>query len=163
MPLIATAGLQSLAQLSPFTERIVMSLAKEFRDFAMRGNVIDMAVGVIIGGAFGKIVTSLVDKIMMPPIGYITGGIDFKEKNWPLIEKTVTNPGIVINWGDFVNAVVQFTIVAICLFLVIKLMNEARKRFEEQKIEKPAEAPADIKLLTEIRDLLANQPGKTAV
>lgn len=140
-----------------------MSLAKEFRDFAMRGNVIDMAVGVIIGGAFGKIVTSLVDKIMMPPIGYITGGIDFKEKNWPLIEKTVTNPGIVINWGDFVNAVVQFTIVAICLFLVIKLMNEARKRFEEQKIEKPAEAPADIKLLTEIRDLLANQPGKTAV
>lgn len=134
-----------------------MSLLKEFRDFAMRGNVIDMAVGVIIGGAFGKIVTSLVDKVMMPPIGYLTGGIDFKDKKVTLIEKTDASPGVTIEWGEFFNTVVQFTIVAFCLFMVIKLMNSARKRFEEQKIEKPAEAPADIKLLTEIRDLLARQ------
>jgi large conductance mechanosensitive channel len=134
-----------------------MGLAKEFRDFAMRGNVVDMAVGVIIGGAFGKIVASLVDKVMMPPIGYLTGGIDFKDKTYTLLEKTETSPGVVLGWGDFVNTLIQFTIVAFCLFLVIKLMNTAKKRFEEKKLESPAEAPADIKLLTEIRDLLAKR------
>jgi large conductance mechanosensitive channel len=137
-----------------------MGMLKEFRDFAMRGNVIDMAVGVVIGAAFSKIVTSLVDNIMMPPIGYATGGIDFKDKVAVLIPKSETLPGVTIQWGLFVNAIIQFAIVALCLFLVIKLMNEARKRFEEKKLEKPADAPADIKLLTEIRDLLAKQQTK---
>lgn len=136
-----------------------MGLLKEFRDFAMRGNVVDMAVGVIIGGAFGKIVTSLVDNVMMPPIGYVTGGVDFKEKDIELLAKTATSPGVTITYGVFVNAVIQFIIVAFCLFMVIKIMNEAKKRFEEKKLEKPAEAPADIKLLTEIRDLLARKTG----
>jgi large conductance mechanosensitive channel len=131
-----------------------MGLFKEFRDFAMRGNVVDMAVGVIIGAAFGKIVSSLVENIMMPPIGYLTGGVDFKDKVAVLIEKTDTNPGVSIQWGIFVNTVIQFVIVAFCLFLVIKAMNAAKARFEEKKAVAPPEPPADVKLLSEIRDLL---------
>ena len=132
-----------------------MSLLKEFRDFAMRGNVVDMAVGVIIGASFGKIVASLVDNVMMPPIGYLTGGVDFKDKSWTLIEKTATAAGVTIKWGDFVNTVIQFLIVAFCLFLVIKAMNTAKTAFEKKAAEAPPpEAPADIKLLAEIRDIL---------
>ena len=132
-----------------------MSLLKEFRDFAMRGNVVDMAVGVIIGNAFGEIVKSLVANVMMPPIGYLAGGVDFKDKKWELLAKTATTPGVTIEWGTFVNTVVQFLIVAFCLFLVIKAMNSAKAAFEEKAAEAPPpEAPADIKLLAEIRDLL---------
>jgi len=142
-----------------------MGLLKEFRDFAMRGNVVDMAVGVIIGGAFGKIVTSLVNDVMMPPIALWQQGADFSKLGHPLgtvtkiiekdgVKSTITEE-VVLKYGGLIQSVVDFTIVAICLFLVIKLMNTARKRFEQQKIDKPAEAPADIKLLTEIRDLLA--------
>lgn len=131
-----------------------MGLLKEFRDFAMRGNVVDMAVGVIIGAAFGKIVTSLVDNVMMPPIGYITGGVDFKDKVATLIAKTDTNPGVTLQWGLFVNTLIQFIIVAFCLFMVIKAMNTAKARFEKKEEAKPVEAPPDVKLLAEIRDLL---------
>lgn len=146
-------------------EENIMGLLKEFRDFAMRGNVVDMAVGVIIGGAFGKIVTSLVSDVMMPPIAYWQQGADFSKlgKTIGTVTKIVEKEGVkttitedvVVKYGSLIQATVDFLIVAVCLFLVIKIMNEARKRFEEQKIEKPAEAPADIKLLTEIRDLLA--------
>ncbi|QDU26343.1 Large-conductance mechanosensitive channel [Anatilimnocola aggregata] len=142
-----------------------MGLLKEFRDFAMRGNVVDMAVGVIIGGAFGRIVTSLVNDVMMPPIALWQQGADFSKMGRTIgtVTKTITKDGVesqvteavVLKYGSLFQSIVDFTIVAICLFLVIKIMNTARKRFEEQKIEKPAEAPADIKLLTEIRDLLA--------
>lgn len=143
-----------------------MGLLKEFRDFAMRGNVVDMAVGVIIGGAFGKIVTALVSNVFMPPIAYWQNGANFTE-TWKVkigeITKSVDKDGMTelvkeaveIKFGALLQATIDFLIVALCLFLVIKIMNEARKRFEQQKIEKPAEAPADIKLLTEIRDLLA--------
>jgi large conductance mechanosensitive channel len=131
-----------------------MGLFKEFRDFAMRGNVVDMAVGVIIGAAFGKIVTSLVDNIMMPPIGYAAGGIDFKDKVITLVEKTATTPGVTIQYGAFINTIIQFLIVAFCLFLIIKAMNTAKARFEKKEDAKPVEAPPDIKLLAEIRDLL---------
>jgi large conductance mechanosensitive channel len=144
-----------------------MSLLKEFRDFAMRGNVIDMAVGVIIGAAFGKIVNSLVTDIMSPPIAYVSTTLQNVAKDGVKIpEFKIQDFWGSIMYGKFIAAVVDFTIVAFCLFMIIKVINVARKRFEEQKIEKPAEAPADIKLLTEIRDLLAKQQGdqqKTAV
>lgn len=131
-----------------------MGMVAEFREFAMKGNVVDMAVGVIIGGAFGKIVTSLVNDVLMPPIGFFTGGIDFKDKSYVLVPKSDSSPGITIEWGLFANAVIQFLIVAFCLFMVIKAMNTARRRFEKQEEAKPAEAPPDIRLLGEIRDLL---------
>ena len=132
-----------------------MGLLKEFRDFAMRGNVVDMAVAVIIGGAFGKIVTSLVDNVMMPPIGYLTKGVDFKDAAFTLVPKSDSNPGITIQWGPFANTIIQFLIVALCLFLVIKAMNAAKTQFEEKAAAAPPpEAPADVKLLTEIRDLM---------
>ncbi len=131
-----------------------MGMLAEFREFAMKGNVVDMAVGVIIGGAFGKIVTSLVNDVLMPPIGFVTGGIDFKDKVYVLIAKSDATPGVTIQWGVFLNAVIQFLIVAFSLFVVIKLMNTARRRFEKQEAAAPAEAPPDIKLLGEIRDLL---------
>ncbi len=136
---------------------MALGLLKEFRDFAMRGNVVDMAVGVIIGAAFGKIVTALVDKVMMPPIGYLSGGIDFKDKVATLVDKTATSPGVTIGWGEFVNTIIQFVIVAFCLFMVIKAMNTAKARFEAKEEAKPAEAPPDVKLLAEIRDLLKAQ------
>lgn len=132
-----------------------MSLVKEFRDFAMRGNVVDMAVGVIIGAAFGKIITSLVDNVLMPPIGYLTGGVDFKDKVLVLLPKTETSPGVTLQWGLFANTIIQFVIVAFCLFMVIKAMNTAKTRFDRKAAESPPpEASADIKLLGEIRDLL---------
>jgi large conductance mechanosensitive channel len=132
-----------------------MSLLKEFRDFAMRGNVVDMAVGVIIGGAFGKIVTSLVDNVMMPPIGYLTGNVDFKDKVLTLLPKSEASPGVTLQWGAFANTAIQFIIVAFCLFLVIKAMNAAKTRFDQKAAAAPPpEAPADVKLLAEIRDLM---------
>jgi large conductance mechanosensitive channel len=131
-----------------------MGMLAEFREFAMKGNVVDMAVGVIIGGAFGKIVTSLVNDVLMPPIGYVTGGIDFKDKAYVLIAKSESSAGVTIQWGVFLNAVIQFLIVAFCLFVVIKAMNTARRRFERKEEAQPGEAPPDIKLLSEIRDLL---------
>lgn len=133
-----------------------MGMMKEFRDFAMRGNVIDMAVGVIIGGAFGKIVSSLVEKVMMPPIGYLTGGVDFKDKSTTLLKagEGGAEADVVIGWGEFVNNLITFVIVAFCLFLVIKGMNTAKKRFEKEQVTTPAAPPADVALLTEIRDLL---------
>lgn len=137
-----------------------MPFIKEFREFALKGNVVDLAVGVIIGAAFGKIVSVLVDKIMMPPIGYITGGIDFKDKTLVLAKagEAGAKADVVIGWGEFVNAAIYFIIVAFCLFLVIKAINTAKKKFEA---EKPAPAPAgptaEQKLLTEIRDLLAKR------
>jgi len=137
-----------------------MGLISEFREFAMRGNVVDMAVGVIIGGAFGTIVKDLVDKVMMPPIGYITGGVDFKDKTITLLKagEAGAKADVVIGWGAFVNSVIAFIIVAFCLFLIIKAMNTAKAKFEAQK---PAPAPAgptkEQVLLTEIRDLLARR------
>jgi large conductance mechanosensitive channel len=144
-------------------QETAVSFISEFRDFAMKGNVVDMAVGVIIGGAFGKLVTSLVDKVMMPPIGLLTSGINFSEYNYTIkeaIKSTVdgkevtTAPAVTIGVGDVVNTIIQFTITAFCLFLVIKAMNTAKARFEKKKETGAAEPPAQEKLLMEIRDLL---------
>jgi large conductance mechanosensitive channel len=132
-----------------------MSFFSEFKTFAMRGNVIDLAVGVIIGAAFGKIVSSLVDNIVMPPLGVVIGNIDFSDLvikiGTPVADaKGVVTGGAIIKYGLFLNTVIQFIIVAIAIFLVVKLMNRLTRKQEAA----PAPPPADVVLLTEIRDLL---------
>lgn len=134
-----------------------MGIFKEFQDFALKGNVVDMAVGIVIGGAFGTIVKSLVDDIIMPPVGLAIGGIDFSELVVTLKPATEDAAAVTINYGNFINAIIAFLIVAWALFLVIKGMNKARERFEKKEAEAaaaPATPPADVQLLTEIRDLL---------
>ncbi|MGE3930932.1 MAG: large-conductance mechanosensitive channel protein MscL [Hyphomonadaceae bacterium] len=145
-----------------------MSIVKEFREFALKGNVVDLAVGVIIGAAFGTIVSSLVDDIVMPPIGMLLAGIDFSALKLVLREAVpatgvegepgfvVAVPEVAINYGSFINNVIKFAIVAWVLFFVIRAMN-AMKRKQEAAPASPPEVPADVKLLTEIRDLLKNQ------
>ncbi len=133
-----------------------MSVGKEFKEFAMRGNVVDLAVGVIIGAAFGKIVTSLVNDVVMPPIGYLTGGIDFK--NLKVMIKA-GDPAkkiadVSINYGNFINTIIEFLIVAFCIFLMVKAINSMKKPVEEAPVEEAAPTKEEL-LLTEIRDLLA--------
>lgn len=175
-----------------------MGLLKEFREFAMRGNVVDLAVGVIIGAAFGKIVTSIVEDILLPPIGKLVGGLDFSNlyvslsdkidaANTELARKVATTQpaadgvvsnvtavfdtatrlplieakklGPVIAYGNFITITINFLIVAFCIFLVIKLMNTAKRRFEKEQANAPAAAPsAEVQLLGEIRDLLKQKP-----
>jgi large conductance mechanosensitive channel len=133
---------------------------KEFREFAMKGNVVDLAVGVIIGAAFGAIVTSLVGDIIMPIIGAVTGGLDFSNYFVPLAKSvTATNladakkQGAVLAYGSFITLTLNFLIIAIVLFLVIRAMNQL-KRHEEAKPAEPPKPSAEVVLLTEIRDLL---------
>ncbi|MDZ4184934.1 MAG: large-conductance mechanosensitive channel protein MscL [Desulfuromonadales bacterium] len=109
-----------------------MSMTKEFKEFAMRGNVVDMAVGIVIGGAFGKIVSSLVSDVIMPPIGLILGNVDFSKLSIVLREKTVAAEAVTINYGLFINTVLDFVIIALAIFLVIKQMNRFRKKEEIQ-------------------------------
>lgn len=133
-----------------------MSLLKEFRDFAMRGNVVDMAVGVVIGGAFGKIVTSLVGDIIMPAIGRLGGTGDLSKLEFELVAATETAKAVVIRYGAFAQTIVDFTLIAASIFLVIKLMNSL-KRKQEEAPSAPAPTPEDIQLLREIRDELRNR------
>jgi len=137
---------------------------KEFHDFAMRGNVVDMAVGIIIGGAFGTIVKSLVDDMLMPPIGLVLGGVDFsnffvtlKGPDTATLEAAKEAGAVTLNWGLFINSVISFLIVAFALFLVIKAMNEARQRLEKEQEEAPAPPPRTEVLLEEIRDALVKK------
>ena len=131
------------------------NFVQEFKEFALKGNVVDMAVGVIIGGAFGKIVSSLVNDIIMPPIGVLTGGVDFKDLKAVLVEATEEAEAVTLNWGMFVQNIIDFLIIAISIFCIIKMMTKLSKKKEE-----PAPAPAEPEptkeevLLTEIRDLL---------
>ena len=128
-----------------------MSFFSEFKTFAARGNVVDLAVGVVIGAAFGKIVTSLVDQIIMPPIGLLIGGVDFSAYKWVLKAAGADGKGeVAIQFGAFLNTLIQFAIVAFAIFLVVKVMN----RFMKKEEAAPAPPPADVVLLTEIRDLL---------
>ena len=127
----------------------------EFKTFAMRGNVIDLAVGVVIGGAFGKIVTSLVDQIIMPPIGLLTGGINFNDLKWVLKSGDATDPKhkiaeVAIQYGAFINTLIQFVIIAFAIFLMIKAIN----RLTRKQDAAPVAPPVEVALLTEIRDLL---------
>jgi large conductance mechanosensitive channel len=130
-----------------------MSIIKEFREFAMRGNVVDMAVGVIIGGAFGKIVSSLVGDVVMPVLGILTGGVDFKDLNIVLQQAVGETPAVTLNYGAFIQNVFDFIIVAFAIFMMIKALNKL-KREKPAEEEAPAEPSSEEKLLTEIRDLL---------
>lgn len=130
-----------------------MKILDEFKAFAMRGNVIDLAVAVIIGGAFGKIVTSFVNDILMPPIGVLLGGVDFKEYAWTMIAAQGDTPAVMLNYGMFIQNIVDFLIVAAAIFLAIKGLSSMKKK-EEAPVEAPAGPTKDQELLTEIRDLL---------
>ena len=132
-----------------------MSMLQEFKEFAMRGNVVDMAVGVVIGAAFGKIVTSLVNDVIMPPLGWITGGIDFSDMKLVIRAADNSNPAhkipeVALAYGSFINAIIAFLIVAFAIFLLVKVLN----RFYTKAA---AATPPDVVLLTEIRDLLKNK------
>ena len=137
-----------------------MSLASEFRTFIARGNVVDLAVGVIIGAAFGKIVTSLVDQIIMPPIGLATGGIDFAAMKWVLKpgDAAAKIPEVAIGYGAFLNTLIQFLIIAFVVFLLVKGVNSLRRKEAEAPAAPPAPTPSEA-LLTDIRDLLARGGG----
>ena len=133
---------------------------QDFKDFAMKGNVVDMAVGVIIGGAFGKIVTSIVNNIIMPPVGVITGGVDFTDLKVTLKEavvegEEVVSEAVTLNYGQFIQDVVDFLIIALCIFFALKAINKMGKK-KEAEPEAPA-GPTQEQLLGEIRDLLKNK------
>lgn len=128
----------------------------EFKAFTMKGNVVDMAVGIIIGAAFGKIVSSLVTDVIMPPIGVLVGGVDFKDLSIVLKEAVGSAPAVTLNYGNFIQVVFDFLIVAFAIFMMIKALAMAKKRNETKKEEAPApvEPSKEEVLLTEIRDLL---------
>jgi large conductance mechanosensitive channel len=128
-------------------------MLQEFKKFAMRGNVVDLAVGIIIGGAFGKIVSSLVNDIIMPPLGMLLKGVDFKTLAYTMREATEDAEAVTLNYGMFIQNIVDFVIVAFAIFLLIKGINKLNKKKEEAP-PAPAAPPADVQLLTEIRDLL---------
>ena len=130
-----------------------MCMMSEFKEFAMRGNVMDMAVGIIIGGAFGKIVSSFVSDVLMPPIGLMLGGVDFSDKVMVLKQAVGEIPAVTLNWGMFVNNVINFLIVAFAIFMMIKAMNSMKKKEEEKPAAPPAPSKEEV-LLTEIRDAL---------
>ena len=133
-----------------------MGMMKEFKEFAVKGNVIDMAVGIIIGAAFGKIVSSFVGDVIMPPIGVLVGGIDFSNLAFTVKAASGDIPAVVISYGKFIQTVVDFTIVAFAIFIAVKGINSL-KRKEEAAPEAPAAPPAQEVLLSEIRDLLKDR------
>jgi large conductance mechanosensitive channel len=126
---------------------------KEFKDFAMRGNVVDMAVGIVIGGAFGKIISSLVKDVIMPPIGVLLGGVDFSEMGIVIKEATDAAEAVIIKYGVFLNTIIEFVIIAFAIFMVIKGMNSMKKKEEAAPAAPPAPSKEEV-LLGEIRDLL---------
>ena len=130
-------------------------LLKEFKDFAVKGNVMDMAIGVIIGGAFGKIVSYFVSDIIMPLIGLLVGGTDFTQWKWVLspANEALGKAEVALTYGNFIQVIFDFLIIAWCIFLVVKAINKAKKPKEEPAPEPPA-TPEDIQLLREIRDSL---------
>jgi large conductance mechanosensitive channel len=130
-----------------------MSMMSEFRAFAMRGNVVDMAVGIVIGGAFGKIVSSFVNDVLMPPIGMALGGVDFSDLALTLKEASGDATAVMLNYGAFIQTVVDFVIIAFAIFMVVKAMNQLKKK-EEAAPPPPPKPSAEETLLTEIRDLL---------
>lgn len=130
-----------------------MGMLKEFKEFAVKGNVVDMAVGIIIGAAFGKIVSSFVGDVLMPPLGMLMGGVDFTDLVVTLQAATADAAAVTINYGKFIQTVIDFVIVAFAVFIAIKAINSAKKK-EEAKPAAPAAPPKQEVLLEEIRDLL---------
>jgi len=133
-----------------------MGMLSEFKDFAMKGNVVDMAVGVVMGGAFGKIVTSFTNDILMPPIGLAMGGVDFSSLAVKLQEAAGETEAVTINYGVFINSVLDFLIIAFAIFMVVRAMNSAMKE-EEEAPAKPPEPSKEEVLLTQIRDSLQSR------
>lgn len=131
-------------------------MLKDFKKFIVRGNVVDLAVAVIIGGAFGKIVASLVNDVIMPLIGMLLGKVDFKSLKWVLSEAVGETPEVAVLYGQFIQNIVDFVIVAFVIFIMIRLIEKAKAK-PEPKPETPAAPPEDVVLLTEIRDLLKAQ------
>ncbi len=130
-----------------------MNFIKEFREFAVKGNMFDMAIGIIIGAAFSTVVSSLVEDVLMPLLGMLTGGIDLSSQAIVLKEASETSEAVLISYGHFIQATLDFLLVAISLFLVISLINRLKRKAEDEKDESTP-TPKDIELLTEIRDLL---------
>jgi large conductance mechanosensitive channel len=130
-----------------------MSMMKEFKEFALKGNVMDMAIGIVIGAAFGKIVASLVKDVIMPPIGMLLGGVDFSNMLLTLKEAVGETPAVTINYGLFFNTVIEFLIIALAIFMVVKGINNMRRKEEEAPAAPPKPSKEET-LLTEIRDLL---------
>jgi large conductance mechanosensitive channel len=134
-----------------------MSVLREFREFAVKGNVVDMAVGIIIGGAFGTIVSSLVKDVIMPPVGLALGGVDFSDIKIPLKAAAEGREAVTMNIGAFLNNVISFLIVALAVFMLVKAVNELRKRFETEVPKAPPAPPASEVYLKEIRDALVKK------
>ena len=133
-----------------------MSVMKEFKEFAVKGNVVDMAVGIIIGAAFGKIISSFVGDVIMPPIGVLVGGVDFSNLSFILKEAADKNPAVVISYGKFIQTVIDFAIVAFAIFIAVKAINSLKKQ-EAAAPATPASPSNEEVLLTEIRDLLKDK------
>jgi len=142
-----------VAQIVDLREGFSMSMMSEFKDFAMRGNVVDMAVGIVIGGAFGKIVSSFVADVLMPPIGLAMGGVDFTDLALTLKEGVGDIPAVVMSYGVFIQTVVDFLIIAFAIFMVVKAMNSVKQEEEEAPAAPPEPSKEEV-LLTEIRDAL---------
>ena len=130
-----------------------MGMVKEFKDFAMKGNVLDMAVGIVIGAAFGKIIASLVADVIMPPIGILLGGVDFASLAWVIKEATEAAEAVTLNYGKFIMTIIEFGIIAFSIFMVIKGMNNSKKK-EEEKPAEPPKPSEEVLLLKDIRDAL---------
>ena len=135
-----------------------MGFVKEFKEFAMRGNVLDMAIGIVIGGAFGKIVSSFVADLITPPLGLLIGGVNFSDLKIVLKQAVmqggeVISPEVVLGYGNFIQVIFDFLIIAFAIFMLLKAVNKFKRKKEEAP-EAPAAPPADVQLLTEIRDLL---------
>jgi len=133
-----------------------MGMMSEFKSFAMRGNVIDMAVGIVIGGAFGKIVSSFVNDVLMPPVGMLIGGVDFTNLSVVLKAATEEAEAVTMKYGAFIQTVLDFAIIAFAIFMVVKAMNSMKKK-EEEAPKAPPKPSAEVELLTEIRDSLKNK------
>lgn len=142
-----------------------MKFFDEFKKFAIKGNMVDLAIGIIIGAAFNKIVNVLVEKIIMPPLGYLTAGVDMSELQWVLKEPVkdaageVTEPGVVIGYGAFLEALMDFGIVALTLFFVVRLINSMKEKAEDET-NNTVPTPKDIQLLAEIRDEMKKMNGE---
>jgi large conductance mechanosensitive channel len=154
---VADRGIGSVLFIGSTKEIIVkkqaLQLVKEFQQFAMKGNVIDMAVGIIIGAAFGKIISSLVADIIMPPIGYLMGGVDFSSLKFALKPASGADPGVALNYGLFINSLINFVIVAFAMFVLVRALIVLKHKEEVAPSQPPKPTNEEI-LLTEIRDLL---------
>ncbi|MCG3201655.1 MAG: Large-conductance mechanosensitive channel [Gammaproteobacteria bacterium] len=134
-----------------------MGMLQEFKEFAVKGNAVDMAVGIITGAAFGKIVSSVVDDVVMPPIGLILGGVDFSDLKLVLKGAVGDVPAVTLNWGKFIQTCLDFVIVAFAVFMLVKAINTLKRKEDAAPPPAPPAPPADVALLTEIRDLLKSR------